>query len=245
MTAMVKPTKSPLTVEAIIDTAENLIVEADAKDCTLRALSRALGCTPGALNRYFPGGVAEIISAVQARESERLRAWITDAGDDPDYPGLGNLNRMTNAARLARRCSAYLNFAEANPAVYRHLFTHAPTPSAIANEPVVSAMIEDTATIIRAAARMGELNRPMIGLSDAMRIAHLIWVQLHGYADLRISGRDEGQLHQLRLPLLVSLLFSTGFRCAATPAGFEAAARNAAAAIEVDADRTHRRKATG
>ena len=244
MTAMVKPTNSRLTVEAIIDTAEKLIVEADAKDCTLRALSRALGCAPGALSRYFPGGVDEIISAVQARESRRLQAWITDAGDDLDYPGLGNLNRTTNASRLARRCCAYLDFAKSNPAVYRHLFAHAPMPSARAHEPVVSAMIEDTAAIIQAAARIGELNRPMIGQSDAMRIAHLIWVQLHGYADLRISGKDEGQIHQLRLPLLVSLLFSTGFRCAATPAGFEAAARNAAA-IEDDADPSRRREATG
>ena len=240
---MVKSTNAPLTVEAIIDTAEKLIIEADAKDCTLRALSRALGCAPGALNRYFPGGVDEIISAVQARESERLQAWITDAGDDPDYPGLGNLNRMTNAARLARRCSAYLDFAEANPAVYRHLFAHAPAPGLPEGEPVVSTMIEDGAAIIRAAARMGELNRPMIGQSDAMRIAHLIWVQLHGYADLRISGKDEGQIHQLRLPLLVSLLCSAGFRCAATPAGFEAAARNAAA--EFEDHLTGRRIATG
>ncbi len=242
MTAMVKPTTFPLTDESIIDTAEKLIVEADAKDCTLRALSRALGCAPGALSRYFPGGVDEIISAVQARESRRLQAWITDAGDDPDFPGLGNLNRMTNAARLARRCNAYLDFAEANPAAYRHLFAHAPSPGAGANEPVVIAMIEDTAAIIRAAARMGELHRPMIGQSDAMRIAHLIWVQLHGYADLRISRKDEGQVHQLRLPLLVNLLFSTGFRCAATPAGFEAAARNAAAAD--DTDQSRRCKAT-
>ncbi len=105
MTAMVKSTNALLTAEAIIDTAEKLIVEADAKDCTLRALSRALGCAPGALNRYFPGGVDEIISAVQARESERLQAWITDAGDDPDYPGLDNLNRpmigQSDAMRIA------------------------------------------------------------------------------------------------------------------------------------------------
>ena len=61
---MVKSSHPPLTVESIIDTAERLIVDTDAKDCTLRALSRALGCTPGVLNRYFPGGVDEIISAV-------------------------------------------------------------------------------------------------------------------------------------------------------------------------------------
>ena len=63
---MVRSSHSLLTVETIIDTAEKLIVETDARDYTLRALSRALGCAPGALNQFFPGGVDEIISAVQA-----------------------------------------------------------------------------------------------------------------------------------------------------------------------------------
>ena len=235
---MTRSSHTPLTVEAIIDTAEKLIVEADAKECTLRALSRALGCAPGALNNYFPGGVDEIISAVQARESERLQSWITDAGDDLDYPALGNLDRMSNAARLTRRCCAYLDFAEANPAVYRHLFAHPPSIGAPDNEPVVIAMIEDTALIIQAAARMAELNRPMIGRSDAMRLAHLIWVQLHGFADLSISGKDEGQIHQIRLPLLASLLYLAGFHIAATPAGFEAAAKNAAVESAASAEHT-------
>lgn len=242
---MVRSTHSQLTVETIIDTAEKLIVEADAKDCTLRALSRALGCAPGALNRYFPGGVDEIISAVQVRESERLHAWVTEADNDPDYPSLGNLNRLSNAARLARRACAYLDFAEANPAIYRHLFAHPPVHSTAVNEPVIIAMIEDTAMIIQSAARMGELNRPIIGSADAMRLAHLIWVQLHGFADLRISGKDEGQIHQIRLPLLVSLLFLSGFLVAQTPAGFEAAARNAAAEKTVSEDSHPMRKIAG
>ena len=225
---MVRSSHSLLTVDMIIDTAEKLIVETDAKDCTLRALSRALGCAPGALNQFFPGGVDEIISAVQARESDRLHGWISDADNNPDYPGLANLKRLSNAARLMRRACAYLDFAEANPAVYRHLFSHPPTRGASGGEPVVIAMIEDSAEIIQAAARMGELNRPTIGRSDAMRLAHLIWVQLHGFADLRIGGKDGGQIHQIRLPMLVNLLVLSGFLVAATPAGFEAAARNAA-----------------
>lgn len=242
---MVKSSHPPLTVESIIDTAERLIVDTDAKDCTLRALSRALGCTPGVLNRYFPGGVDEIISAVQLRETDRLHSWINDADNNWDYPGLANLNPSSNAGRLIRRCSAYLDFAEDNPALYRYLFAHPPVRGATTNELVVIAMIEDTAMIIQAAARMGELNRPTIGWSDAMRLAHLIWVQLHGYADLRISGKDEGQILQIRLPMLVNLLFMSGFLVAATPAGFEAAARNAAAATASTDDDAERRIAVG
>ena len=232
---MVKSSHPPLTVESIIDTAERLIVDTDAKDCTLRALSRALGCTPGALNRYFPGGVDEIISAVQLRETDRLHSWINDADNNWDYPGLANLNPSSNAGRLIRRCSAYLDFAEDNPALYRYLFAHPPVRGATTNELVVIAMIEDTAMIIQAAARMGELNRPTIGWSDAMRLAHLIWVQLHGYADLRMNGVAESRSSEGDISLLISLLSVAGFTVAATPAGLEAAAR--AAMGEPDAPR--------
>lgn len=67
-------TPAPLTPDSIVDTAERLIVnaEADARDWSLRSLSRALGCAPGALYRHFPGGVDEIFDHVRLRESLRL-----------------------------------------------------------------------------------------------------------------------------------------------------------------------------
>lgn len=220
--------QTPLTVDAVTDAAATLIAEG----CSLDGLSRRLDCAPDELDHCFPDGVDAINCAVQALESRRLLRWITDADDDPQYPGLGNLDRLSRAARLTRRCCAYLNFVDANPIAYRHLFAHPSTRRAPEAASVVTTMIEGTAKIIQEAARMGELNRPMIGGFDAMRLAHLIWVQLHGFADLSISGMDQGQIYQFRLPLLVNLLFFVGFRIAATPAGFEAAARNAAAAAD-------------
>lgn len=220
-----------LTPEAIVDTAERLIIDADANaaDWSLRSLSRTLGCAPGALYRHFPGGVTEIFHQVRLRESARLQAWIVEAEENPDAPGFANLEPYSNAARLIRRSSAYLEFTEAHPAVYRHLFVQAPGTPNDPYEAVVGAMIEYPATLIQAAARARELDRPMVGRTESMRLAHLIWVQLHGFADLRMSGVAEGRVHEPKVWLLISLLSMAGFNIAATPAGLEAAARAAAA----------------
>ena len=223
--------QSTLTPEAIVDTAERLIIDADANaaDWSLRSLSRALGCAPGALYRHFPGGVEEIFHQVRLRESARLQAWVIEAEENPDAPGFANLEPTSNAARLIRRSRAYLDFAEVHAAVYRHLFVQAPGAPNDPYEAVVGAMIEYPATLIQAAARARELDRPMVGRTESMRLAHLIWVQLHGFADLRMSGVAEGRVHEPKVWLLISLLSLAGFAVAATPVGLEAAARAAAA----------------
>lgn len=223
--------QSTLTPEAIVDTAERLIIDADANaaDWSLRSHSRALSCAPAALYHHFPGGIAEIFHQVRLRESARLQAWIVEGEENPDAPGFANLKPKSNAARLIRRSNAYLDFAEDHPAVYRHLFVQAPGTRNDPFEAVVGAMIEYPATLIQAAARACELDRPMIGRTESMRLAHLIWVQLHGFADLRMSGVAEGRVHEPKVWLLISLLSLAGFSVAATPAGLEAAARAAAA----------------
>ncbi len=227
---MASTTQSPLTPDAIVDTAERLIVnaEADARDCSLRSLSRALGCAPGALYRHFPGGVDEIFDQVRLRESLRLQSTIIAAEDDSSASGLANLTPFSNAARLIR-CTAYLDFAAGQGAVYRHLFSQPPGASTHPYEAVTGAMIHYPATLIQTAARSRELNRPSVGCSEAMAVVQRIWFQLHGYADLRMNGVAESRDHEGEISLLISLLSMADFTVAATPAGLEAAARTAIA----------------
>ena len=146
---MASTTQSPLTPDTIVDTAERLIdnAETDARDWSLQSLSRALGCAPGALYRHFPGGVDEIFEQVRLRESERLQSSIIAAEDDPSAPGLANLVAHSNAARLMRRCTAYLDFAASQGTVYRHLFSQPPGASTHPYEAVVGAMIDYPATL--------------------------------------------------------------------------------------------------
>ena len=216
-----------LTPKAIIDAAERMVINADTIDWSLRSLSRDMGCAPGALIRHFPNGADAIFDAVRVRESVRLRSWIVDAEESPETPVLANLAPYSNGARLMRRCCAYLDFAEVHPAVYRHLFGQPPGTRAGSCEVVVGTMIEYHASLIQAAARARELDRPIVGRTEAMRIAHRIWVALHGYADLKLSGMAREQVHEPKVSRMVGLLFLAGFVVAATPAGLEAAARAA------------------
>ena len=208
---------------------ERLVVDAEenARDWSLRSLSRALGCAPCALYRHFPGGADETFDQVRLRGSLRLQSTIIAAEDDPSTPGLANLAPFSNAARLMRRCTAYLDFAAGQSAVYRHLFSQPPGASTHPYEAVVGAMIDYPATLIQTAARGRELNRPSVGRSEAMAVAQHIWFQLHGYADLRMNGVAENRDHEGKISLLISLLSMAGFAVAATPASLEAAARAA------------------
>lgn len=228
-------TRTALSPDLIVNAAERLISDTGSTEWSVRSLSRILECAPGALYRHFPGGASEIAAELRERDFARLEAALDDAEQDPDAPGLACLDHRCNAARLTRRCHAYLDFAAAHPAVYQHLFGPLrgglkPRPSEIVDR----AMIARPAALIRDAARARELNRPVIGEHEATQIAELLWIQVHGFADLRLSGAGGGRLKGLEVRLLVNLLALAGFAVAATPAGLEAAAK----AAQREADRT-------
>jgi len=235
--------RQALSAEAIIGAAERLVDGTGATRWSIRALSRVLDCTPGALYRHFPGGAAEIAAELRCRDLVRLEDRLAAAEADVTAPGLGCLPPRSHAARLIRRCRAYLDFATDQPAVYGYLFgtdarldaepESAPLPvngaidPAADDQPAERLMIETTAILIRAAARARELGRPVIGTDEAARLATLIWVQLHGFADLRLRGVATARLAALETRLLVNLLAVAEFAVAATPVGLEAAAKAA------------------
>ena len=220
-----------LSPEVIVTAAEELISDTGSTEWTVRALSGVLTCVPGALYRHFPGGVGQIDSEIRARDFGRLEARLCAAENDPEAPGLACLSPHSNAARLIRRCRAYLDFAEANAPVYQHLF--GPPRNGFKPPPdnhATAAMLDRPAALIRDAVRTRELTRPGVGPAEATRLAGQMWIQLHGFADLRLSSVLAGRLDDLEVRLLVNLLALAGFAIAATPAGLEAAARAAAGA---------------
>ena len=83
--------------------------------------------------------------------------------------------------------------------------------------------------LIRGAVHTRELARPSMGPAEAARLARIQWIQLHGFAALRLSGLLGTRPDDIELGLLINLLGLAGFTVAATPAGLEAAAVAAAA----------------
>jgi hypothetical protein len=141
---------------------------------------------------------------------------------------LPSLGPTTWAARLTRRCAAYLGFAARRPEIYRSLFAlHETSDTAGRIQLAEEALLRRPAEIVQRAAEGRELNRPSIGRFESERTALIIWTRLHGFADLRLSGMVDDRLSELEDRLLIDILAIAGFKVAAYPVGLEAAAQAA------------------
>ena len=217
-----------LSTERIVTTAEQLIRDTGSTDWTVRTLCKQLECAPGAIYRYFPGGVEAIGAEIRGRHVAELGGLLAAVEDDVSVEGLPSLGPTTWAARLTRRCTGYLSFAARRPEIYRSLFAiHETRDTAGRLQLADEALIRRPAEIIQQGAEGRELNRPSIGRFDAERTALMIWTRLHGFADLRLSGLVDDRFTELEDRLLIDILAIAGFKVAAYPVGLEAAAKAA------------------
>ena len=111
-----------LSTERIVATAEQLIRDTGSTDWTVRTLCKHLECAPGAIYRYFPGGVEAIGAEIRGRHVAELGNLLDGVEEDHAAEGLASLGPTTWAARLTRRCCAYLRFSQRRPEIYRSLF---------------------------------------------------------------------------------------------------------------------------
>ena len=221
-----------LSADRIVTTAETLIRISGSTEWTVRALCKELECAPGAIYRYFPGGVEAIGAEIRSRHLVELTQAMADAEEDTTAEGLASLSPTSIAARLTRRARCYLAFARSQGEVYRSLYAFSADgrdnhARALAQECLVARHAE----LIRQAALERELSRPSIGRFDSEQFAMLIWGRLHGHADLALSGLTEGACDTLDDRLVIDILGIVGFKVAAFPAGLEAAARTARQAL--------------
>ncbi len=225
-------TRVHLSQERIVDAAQKLIDETGSMEWSVRAICRTLDCAPGALYRHFPDGVSAIAENLRRRHVARLEECLGAAEEDEQTEGLASLIASSWAARFTRSTRAYLRFAADNQGIYRHLFGHNcaahavhETKDAAAGESLPVSMQNRYTTIIRKAARARELIRPVVSEDEAQTMATLMWLQLHGFADLKITGMLNGEADSLEDGLIVSMLQQVGFNVAANPVGLEAAAK--------------------
>ncbi len=217
-----------LSADRIVTTAETLIRSSGSTEWTVRALCKELECAPGAIYRYFPGGVDAIGAEIRNRHLVELAQAMEEAEGDLTAEGLASLAPGSIAGRLSRRARAYLAFARNQGEVYRSLFAFcAEGRDSHARALAQECLITHQAELIRQAAAERELSRPSIGRFDAEQMAMLIWGRLHGHADLALSGLTDGRCDALDDRLLIDILGVAGFKVATYPAGLEAAARAA------------------
>ena len=220
--------RAALSADRIVTTAEALIRDSGSTDWTVRKLCKQLECAPGAIYRYFPGGVDAIGAEIRSRHLADLGVLLAHIEQDREAEGLASLAFDSMAGCLARRCRYYLQFAREQGEVYRSLYAYNASnrgdqASGLADE----ILVQRPAELIRLAAANRELNRPSIGTFDSEQLGLLIWARLHGHADLLLSGLAHDRLQEPDDRLLIDILGLAGFKVADRPAGLEAADRSA------------------
>lgn len=152
---------------------------------TTRRLSEAIEYSQPVLYSHFPDGKAGIAAALALQGARELGDAIRARRGSARTP----------RSLLARLADAYLGFAEANPELYRIMFT-APTTLLFADPESPEALRKAFTEVLISVT-------PSSGADDPELFAEVVWGALHGLAMLSRSGRLSEPNRDTRVRLLV------------------------------------------
>jgi AcrR family transcriptional regulator len=194
--AALTPKEIASTRDEICAVAVGLFAEHGYAGVTLRGIAAVLGCSPMTPYRYFDDKAA-IFNAVRGLAFERFADALEFAAAEV----------QDSEQRLAVLGSAYVEFAIAQPALYRIMFQldQSPEPARADMQPQEErawlVLNEAVATAIAAGAIAG----------DRDTLAHVFWGGLHGLASLHLAGKLQlgRDVASLIYPMLHALLDGT------------------------------------
>lgn len=181
------------------DLAAALVAEATAEvratgaeDVSLRRLANAVGVSPSAAYHHFPDKatlLAQVgLAGVELLE-ERLRAAVAE------HPGADAGAAVRRFAAVGR---AYLDFADAEPHLFLHMFgPMCPKPEGPPDESGAYQVLLDCLDDLE----RHQLLRP--GIRPGLEL--LAWTSVHGAAELRLHGN----LAEEELDALLEVLLRT------------------------------------
>lgn len=158
---------------------------------TTRRLSGLIEYSQPVLYSHFRNRDA-IVAAVALEGFSELAVTVGRARDAA----------VDDRAGLAAAISAYLNFAEANPAVYEAMFSRA-TPLPFAQEDTPEQLRAGFQAIVEAIA-------PFAGDHHLEALAEVAWAAVHGLATLTRDQRMWGSGRDTRVRVLVERLAGPG-----------------------------------
>lgn len=161
---------------ALVQAAEQELVEQGIGGLTLRACARRAGVSHAAPKHHFPT-LAHLLTALAGQGFERLARRIDDACTGQAQ---GSLDHLVAA------CAGYVGFARDNPALFRLMFRQDlfVEGDMVAEEAAADAF---SLSVKAVAARTGESD-PM-GSEAGRRRVGAVWALAHGVADLEINGQ--------------------------------------------------------
>jgi AcrR family transcriptional regulator len=171
--------------ELIVQTARDLAEAEGWSAVTTRRLAELIEFSQPVLYTHFAGKDAIIAVVAErgfAQLAEELARGRAEWPDDPVHAA----------------ASAYIGFADANPAVYDGMFSRAtglPFATPDASAPIQEAFAEMRATVA-----------PFAGDANPDILAEVLWSALHGLVTLTRDGRLSEGNHKERLSAIVRLI---------------------------------------
>ncbi|MEZ4457186.1 MAG: TetR/AcrR family transcriptional regulator [Gemmatimonadales bacterium] len=166
---------TPTTDAAVWAAAEQLYAREGLKALTMRRVADQVGISPMAIYHHFPGKDA-LVDAVAGAGFGRLGASMAGAGN-PARPPIERI-------RLILR--RYLDFAEAEPAVFALMFSRK-NPGGVRFPEYFAEGKSPTFDLLRAAVtegmRLGTFER-----GDPAEVSLAFWSLVHGLVVLRATG---------------------------------------------------------
>jgi AcrR family transcriptional regulator len=167
----VSPRDPASTREAILTAAAELLESGGPEAVTLRAVGTTAGVSRSAPYRHF-ADKADLENALAARTMTEMAARIRHEAGSGD-----------RRSRLRRGCAAYLDCAFEKP--HHYLLIFGDVPIADPDTEVVAAA-DDAMAAIQEMTEVAQ-ERGELAAGPARELATVIWVLLHGMAQLQIT----------------------------------------------------------
>jgi len=174
----VSPRNAAPTRAAIIAAAGTLLESGGPDAVTLRSVGAAAGVSRSAAYRHYDDK-ADLLRALAAKTLTELAARIRRTAE-----GEGR------HSRLHRGCAAYLAYAREQPHHYQLIFGDTPIDQP---DQELESAADDGMLAIRELVEHAQTEREL-GTGPPRELATVLWVLLHGLAQLQITGH----LHEPR-----------------------------------------------
>ncbi|MFA7323367.1 MAG: TetR/AcrR family transcriptional regulator [Candidatus Nanopelagicales bacterium] len=175
--------------EALIDTAFRHVQADGSASLSLRSLAHELGVSPSAAYNHFADKEA-LLNAVTAQCHVALDQRMDAAAQQ--FPGTSDADLIGRFQALGR---AYIDFAEQEPRLFSHAFKNM-----CDFNPDAAAESRAYALLCSILDELGERHLLRPGIREGLDMT--IWVSVHGFAELALSGN----LPFAAAPLLIESL---------------------------------------
>ncbi len=160
--------------EALLKEVKEVCATDGPEAVSISKIGKQLGVSSGAPFRLFPSR-EHIFAALIEAEMERL---------DQTFAEIWSASNEAPAVRLALICTAYLDHAKSDPAMFRLAFSVSAKAMGASNLQVLG---EDVYGKVRAA--VAACLEPQAAPKDIEAKTYILWSTIHGHALLQMTGQ--------------------------------------------------------